>query len=155
LAADLATLEGAIVRLDRCSSLLATILPFVNLRVATDASDERSQAEVSALRPLTSRFVALVARFKAWVGGLDLAELAATSTIVAEHRYQLERHQSEATHLLAGDGEELVAYLDETGGSAWSKLYNQLISSETISAAVAGGEDAREYGVAALRALQA
>ncbi len=155
-AAQVATLEGALERLERCSSLLATIHPFVNLRVATDAFDERSQAEVSALRPLSSRSMALVARFKAWVGGLDLGMLSERSAIVAEHRYQLERHQREATHLLAGDGEELVAYLDETGGSAWSKLYNQLISRETVSADVEGGDGAvREYGLAALRALQA
>ena len=149
------TLEGAIQRLDRVASLLATVQPFVNLRVATDAFDERSQAEASALRPLSSRFIALVARFKAWVGGLDLDDLASRSTVIADHRYQLERHQREAAHLLPGDGEELVAYLDETGGSAWSKLYNQLISRETISAAVEGDDGSREYGVAALRALQA
>jgi pepF/M3 family oligoendopeptidase len=150
------TLEGAIQRLERCASLLATIQPFVNLRVATDAFDERSQAEVSALRPLSSRVTALMARFKAWVGGLDLGPLSARSTIVAEHQYQLERHQREASHLLADESEELVAYLDETGGSAWSKLYNQLIARETISADVEGDDAGqREYGVAALRALQA
>ncbi|HET8986786.1 MAG TPA: hypothetical protein VFN03_13605, partial [Trueperaceae bacterium] len=90
-AAHVATLEAAIQHLDGCASLLATIQPFVNLRVATDAFDERSQAEVSALRPLTSQYIALVARFKAWVGGLDLDALSARSTIVADHRYQLER----------------------------------------------------------------
>ena len=96
------TLEGAIQRLERVASLLATVQPFVNLRVATDAFDERSQAEASALRPLASRFSALVARFKAWVAGLDLDDLAARSTAVRDDRYQLERHQREAAHLLPG-----------------------------------------------------
>lgn len=169
-------LEGVLDRLEECVSLLATLHPFVGLRTATDAFDERSQAEVSALKPYTTRLRAISARFKAWLGGLDITELANQAQRIKDHEYMLLRHQLESEHLLSDDGEELAAVLDETGGSAWAKLYNNLISRETIRAVVmadrvagagaagngstghgAAGTGAAlegEYGAAELKALQ-
>ena len=176
-ARTIAVLEGALDHLEECYSLLATLQPFVGLRIATDAFDERSQAEASKLRPYASRLRALSARFKAWLGDLDITELAAQSVRIKDHEYLLLRSKLESEHLLSDQSEELAAVLDETGGSAWAKLYTNLISRETIRARivdVAGGGGASdaapsgasgghgrpatsegEYGLAELRGLQA
>ena len=160
VAANVEVLEGPLERLEQCTSLFATLQPFVGLRIATDAFDERSQAEASALRPPASRFKALSARFKAWLGGVDIAALAGQSERIKDHQYMLLRSKLESEHLLDDDSEELVALLDETGGSAWAKLYTNLISRETIAATLQGAADSQtetptgEYGVAELRALQ-
>ncbi|HET8984626.1 MAG TPA: M3 family metallopeptidase, partial [Trueperaceae bacterium] len=154
-------LEGALDRLEECSSLMATLQPFVNLRIATDAFDERSQAEASALKPHTTRLRALSARFKAWLGGLDIAELASQTQRIKDHEYMLLRYKMESQHLLSDEGEELAAALDETGGSSWAKLYTNLIARQTITAPVTTDSDqetgaplAGEFVVAELRALQ-
>src|SRR5690606_18974385 len=81
---------------------------------------------------------------------------------IKDHEYMLLRSKMESENLLSDESEELAAVLDETGGSAWAKLYNNLISRETITAAVTGdprepgaAQQVGEYGVAELRALQA
>lgn len=162
-ATSVEVLEGALERLEQCISLLSTLQPFVGLRIATDAFDERSQAEASLLKPHASRLRALTARFKAWLGGLDIDELAGHSERIKAHEYMLSRSKFESEHLLGDASEELAAVLDESGGSAWAKLYTNLISRETIRAAVHVDDAATneppgkpgEYGVAELRSLQA
>ena len=142
-------LEGALDRLEECYSLLATLQPYVGLRIATDAFDELSQAEASKLKPYASRLRALSARFKAWLGGLEITELAAQSLRIKDHEYMLLRAKVESEHLLSDQAEELAAVLDETGGSAWAKLYTNLVSRETIRARIVdvdGGPTASEGG---------
>src|SRR5690606_29056041 len=107
-------LEGALVRVQECAALFATLQPFVGLRIATDAFDEGSQAEASSLKPFASRFRALSARFKAWLGGVDVDALAAGSPRIMDHHYMLRRSKIESEHLLDDDSEELAALLDET-----------------------------------------
>ncbi len=144
---------------ERCAELLTCLRTYLNLRVATDAFDQEAQAEASALKPKDARFQALAARFKAWLARIDLDAAAGSSSRVVEHRYVLERHQREATHLMADEAEALAAALDGSGGSAWAKLHSELISRERLtSPPLEGGGDPlerREYGVAELRTLQA
>lgn len=148
-------LERALELIERNVMLLTCLRAYVNLRVATDSFDAVAQAEASALKPKDARFQALAARFKSWLGRLDLRAAASSSERVADHLYVLERNRQEADHLLSDEAESLAAALDGSGGSAWAKLYGELISKERVRAApLPDGEDG-EYGVAELRTLQA
>src|SRR5690606_29343691 len=148
-------LERALELIERNVMVLACLRAYVNLRVAADSFDAVAQAEASALKPKDARFQALAARVKSWLGRLDLRAAASSSERVADHLYVLERNRQEADHLLSDEAESLAAALDGSGGSAWAKLYGELISKERVRAApLPDGEDG-EYGVAELRTLQA
>lgn len=148
-------LEGAIALIERDVTLLTCLRTYVNLRVATDAFDAAAQAQASALKPKDARFQALVARFKSWLRRLDLTAAASSSARVADHLYVLERNRQEADRLMSDDAESLAAALDGSGGSAWAKLYGELISKERIRASPLPDGEEGEYGVAELRTLQA
>lgn len=154
-AADLATLERALALLERAAGLLVTVRTYLNLRVSTDAFDAEAQARASAMRAPAARYQALTARFKSWLRGVDVAAAAADSPRVAALAYVLERYRQEAEHLLSDEAEALAAELDASGGAAWAKLYQDLISRERVTADPEGSGAPRELGVAELRTLQA
>lgn len=156
---DAATLEEALRLYLRLSELQGLVSVYHSLRVAVDSFDGEAQAELSALRALGGRTGAVSARFKAWLKGVDVADAAQRSPLVAAHRYQLERFRLEAERMLGVEAERLAAALTASGGSAWAQLFNDFTSRERIKAPVleeeaTGGAEPREYGVAELRSLQ-
>ncbi len=148
-------LERALELVEQGVTLLTCLLVYLNLRVSADAFDAAARSEASALARQDARFQALVARFKSWLGRLDLGASAGSSEKVRDHAYVLERNRLEAKHLMSDEEESLAAALDASGGSAWAKLYGELISKERIRATLVPGGEEREYGVPELRTLQA
>lgn len=152
----LAALEGVLERAETAYATYTTLRAYLSLRVSVDAFDEAAKAEASSLRPYGTRITALDARFSAWLTGIDLAPLAAESELVAAHLYLLTRAQVEGRNQMGQEAEEVAATLDETGGSAWGRLHTDLVSRETIRAAILEeGSSQGEYGLAELRTLQA
>lgn len=150
------TIEAVIERLLATLRPLLTLNGYLNLRVSVDATDDAAQAERSALTSHSVRLLTLRKRFTAWLAEVDLDSAADASEVVAAHRHFLEQERVSASHLLAPEAEAVAIALDDTGGSAWARLYNQLVSRRTIRAKVldeSGTEG--EYGVAELRVLQA
>lgn len=150
-----ATIEAAGNAFEAGYQPFLTLSVYLNLRVSVDALDDAAKAERSALTGYAVRLRALGKRLTAWLAGVDLEAAAAASQYVSEHRYYLEREQVEAGHLMGREAEELALALDDTGGSAWARLHQQLISRRTIKANVLDEDgSAGEYGVAELRVLQ-
>lgn len=151
----LPALEGVLQRRERTYLVFTTLRSYLSLRVSVDAFDEATKAEASSLRPYGTRITTLDARFTAWLAALDLAPLVEASELVAAHRYVLTRDQVEGRMQMSEEAEEVAATLDETGGSAWGRLHTDLVSKDTIRAAILeeGGSEG-EYGLAELRTLQ-
>ncbi len=154
-----AFIGAALERLELTYLPFTTLTGYLYLRVAVDATDDAAKAERSSLTAYGIRLQTLRKRFTAWLAGVDLEAAATASEAVASHRHFLEREQHSASHLLAPEAEEVAIALDDTGGSAWARLYNQLIARRTVAAKVldeAGGEGTvGEYSVAQLKVLQA
>lgn len=102
-----------------------TVVTYAELLVAANAKDEAAQAAVSSLRPLLTRVGKAEKVLTAKVGAADVEALAAACP---SHEYPLRKMAFAAQRLMDGGLEDLASDLAETGGSSWSKLYDDYIS---------------------------
>ena len=145
-------LDELLRRLDDVYTRLSDVTAFLYGYIATNAFDDEARTEDSALKPLQSRLSTLGKRATAWLGRLDGDAMASASAIAREHRYWLDREIVDAGHLMSGAEEDLESALIQTGGNAWSQLHGDLISRETIRAAI--GDEDRQWTVSELKNLQ-
>jgi oligoendopeptidase F len=150
---QIATFDMLIDQLNDLYVRFGTLRAFLAGFIATDAFNDRAQAEASSLQPLGSELSFLSTRFTAWVGALDPEALLRGSERAKEHAYFVHRSQEEAAHLMGSEAEELAAALYPSSGGAWSKLHGDLISRETVRAVLPGRGES-EYPLTELRNLQ-
>ncbi len=131
----------------------STVFAYLAGFTATDAFNDRAQAETSKLSPLSSKLSFLGVRLTAWVGALDAEALVETSEVAAAHSYFVRRSHQEAQHQMGAEAEELASALNPSSGRAWAKLHGDLISRTTITKTLPGRPEA-EYPLTELRNLQ-
>ncbi len=150
----LETFEVLINRFNEAYTLYSDIRAYLFGFVATDAFNDRAQAELSSLQPLGGTLSILDKLFTAWLGSLDVETLINESAPAKEHSYLLRRRKIEATHLMGDEAEALASKLNPSGGQAWGKLHGDLISRGTIRKTLPGKEEA-DYPLTDLKNLQA
>ena len=129
-----ATVEGLNSVSERGHKLYAFVTGFV----ATDSRNAEAQLWMSRLQIQMAELDKLNPRFAAWVGMLDLDDLASRSETAKTHAYALRQAQISAQHLMTPAEEDLSADLNLTGGRAWSKLYNTFSSQITAEVELSG-----------------
>ena len=139
-------------QLNELADSFVTLRVFVTGFTAVDAFNEQAQAEMSQLRDLGSQFSVLNKRFIAWLGRLDLEQLADSSPYARAHKFSLEQTAIAAEHLMGDEAEALASALNTSGGGAWVKLHTDLTSRHTVEAALPG-QGTRAYGLAELKTL--
>ena len=149
-----ALFDDLVGRFNNLSERFGTVYSYLTGFTATDAFNDRAQAETSALTPLTSKLSFLGVRLTAWVGKMDAERLFGLSDVARAHRYFVERAQVEAQHLMGEPAEELAAALNPSSGRAWAKLHGDLSSRGTVTKTLPGRAEA-EYPLSELRNLQA
>lgn len=110
--------------MEQASELNAYITSFV----ATDSRNTLAQARLSEMQLQAVRVNQLGTRLTAWLGSLDVETLLEQSELAQAHAYALHKAKIQSTHLMSPAEEALTAELNMTGGSAWSKLYNNFTS---------------------------
>ena len=120
---------------------------------ATDAFNDRAQAETSVFAPLGSKLSVLSKRLTAWVGSFDPDALIKASDLAKDYTHFIKQSKLEARHLMGDEAEELVSALGPSSGGAWGKLHGDLISRDTITKALPGRERS-EYPLTELKNLQ-
>ena len=120
---------------------------------ATDAFNDRAQAETSAFAPLGSKLSVLSKRLTAWVGSFDPDALIKVSDLAKDYAHFIRQSKLEARHLMGDEAEELVSALGPSSGGAWGKLHGDLISRDIITKALPGRERS-EYPLTELKNLQ-
>ena len=131
----------------------STVYAYLTGFTATDAFNDRAQAETSGLSPLSSKLSFLGVRLTAWVGAMDAEALLEASEVARAHSYFVRRSREEAHHLMGEEAEELLAALNPSSGRAWAKLHGDLISRTTIKKTLPGRDEV-EYPLTELRNLQ-
>ncbi len=126
---------------------------YLYLITSTDAFDDEAQARQSALDRNEVRLEIIEAKLTAWIGRLDLDSLLEQSEFLRAHGFWLRQQVVLSERLLAEAAEEVAAALNPTGGSAWAKLHDQLISRETIEIDVPG-QGLQEHGMSGLYNLE-
>ena len=105
---------------------------FVYSFISTDSRDALASGEQSALQAELAQLARLRSRFDAWIGSLGADELAARSTVAADHAYPLARAEERARHQMSEAEEGLLADLTLTGSTAWQRLWGVFTSQLSI-----------------------
>ena len=131
-----------------------TVRAYLSGFTATDAFNDRAQAEASALNPLGSTLGVLEKRLAAWLGSFDPDALIRASSLAEAHAHLIRRSKVEAKHLMGDEAEALVSALGSSSSGAWGKLHSDLISRHTVTKTLPG-RDRAEYPISELKILQA
>ena len=109
--------------------------------LSVNTRDERAQARLSELQMQGVRLDKAHTRVVAWLGGMDVDALVAASPLAAEHAFLLRNAQVEAAHLMPQPEEDLAAELTLSGGSAFSKLHDDVSSQIMVRVEKRPGEE--------------
>jgi oligoendopeptidase F len=138
--ADVAKFEQVTALLNQTMDEVNELGAYISSFVSTNSRDTLAQAKMSQLQMQGVRLSKLGSRITAWLSSLPVETLVARSAVAADHEYALRKAHIEAEHLLTPPEEELLAELGPTGGSAWSKLYNNFSSQLDVTVALPKGE---------------
>lgn len=108
--------------------------------VAADVRDEDAAAAASVWRQHKVGLSRIAPRFTAWVGHLNIEQLAPSSPVVMDHLPALRRIQTAARHLMPSGEEDLAAALGPSSISGWVALRDELAGRAT-ACIVLDGED--------------
>ncbi len=97
---------------------------YISLKVSADSNDQESQKEMSALQPIMTDLSKLGRRFQAFIGQLDSQLWEGDD----EYGFPLARIHEASRRLMEQELEMLAADLNETGASAWERLYDDYSS---------------------------
>lgn len=136
--ATIATFETVTNAFNQTQDAMMTNFSYVMGFVATDTRDTLAQARFSEMQQLGMQLQQLGLRWVAWIGGLDIDQLIAQSSLAAEHAFILHKTKQEALHLMSPAEEVLAVELNLSGGSAWSKLHTVVSSQLSVPVTLDG-----------------
>jgi pepF/M3 family oligoendopeptidase len=122
------TFDRVLGKFNILSERLQTLVAYVSAFVSTDSRDTLAQAKRSELQQQYVKVSQISTRFTAWIGSLDVEELIRKSEAAQEHAFMLRRTKKLAEHLMEPALEDLAAELEVVGGSAWSRLHDDITS---------------------------
>jgi pepF/M3 family oligoendopeptidase len=146
-----AAFESVVAALNSVFERTQTLRAYIYSFVATNSRDTQAQARLSEFQQAMVRLSQLSIRFTAWIGSLDVDALLERSAVAREYAFLLREAQRQAEQLMTPAEEALAAELNVTGGSAWSRLYNNLTSQLLVPIAIDGQPP--ELPISALRNL--
>ena len=107
---------------------------YASLRQSANTRDPEAASQMGRLMAVYSGMAAPEAAFEAWIAKLpDLEAIIAGNEKLQEYRYMLGRIVDSSRYLLPGRGEEIMARMRLSGGSAWSDLQGYLTSTVPVS----------------------
>ena len=131
--------DEVVTAFNSLATRIRTVNAYIGAFTTTDSRDELAAAKDSEVDSLQVRFRKLGKRLTAWVGGLDLDKLIASSEIAKAHEYPLVKAKISATHMMRSGEEMLASELEITGMAAWSKLHGNIVS-QTVAPIELDGE---------------
>ena len=127
-ASAVASFEAVLAATNRVLESQRLLSAYVQAFVTTDARDGAAAATASQLQTRSARVRALFTRFEAWVASFGADELAAASTVAADHLHPLRQAERSSAHLMSEGEESLYAELTLTGSRGWNLLHGEVTS---------------------------
>jgi len=107
---------------------------YASLRQSANTRDSEAASQMGRLMAVYSGMAAPEAAFEEWISKLtDLETLIQSDDMLREYRFMLGRIVDSSRYLLPGRGEEIMARMRLSGGSAWSDLQGYLTSTVPVS----------------------
>ena len=135
--ANLEPLEGlkqGIALEEELNELVYKLAGYASLRQAADTRDSQAGSQMGRIMGIASGVAAPEAAFKSWASQLpDLMELVETDEILKEYTFLFKNMKDSSRYLLGGKGEEIMAKMGMSGGSAWSDMQQYLTSTVPVT----------------------
>ncbi|MBR7179213.1 MAG: M3 family oligoendopeptidase [Oscillospiraceae bacterium] len=126
-------LRQGIEKQEQLRDLGSNLAEYAMLRQSADTVDPAIGSKVGLVMAALSDTAAPEAAFQAWASGLEnLTELVESDELLREYRFLFENMKKSSRYLLAGRGEEIMAKMSLSGGSAWSELQQYLTSTVPV-----------------------
>ena len=107
---------------------------YASLRQSANTRDPDAASQMGRLMAVYSSTAAPEAAFQEWAAKLpNLEELIAGDEVLKEYAFLLSKMAKSSRYLLSGRGEEIMARMRLSGGSAWSDLQSYLTSTVPVT----------------------
>lgn len=138
-----AVLDAVVDRLNDIYKLAVTRRSYITSFVATDSRNVEAAKALSAHEQLMVTLEQLGIQFRSWVGSLgsgledvlaaeeDPGSLGSPGSVARAHAFMLRETAEQAQYMMSPAEEALAAELTLSGGNAWGKLQNTIISQLT------------------------
>ena len=134
--ADAEPLEGlkqGITLEEEVNSLAYKLAGYASLRQAADTRDPQAGSQMGRIMGVISAVAAPEAAFKSWASALpNLMELVEQDELLKQYTFLFKNMADSSRYLLAGRGEEIMARMGLSGGSAWSEMQQYLTSTVPV-----------------------
>ena len=135
--ANLEPLEGlkqGIALEEELNELVYKLAGYASLRQAADTRESQAGSQMGRIMGIASGVAAPEAAFKSWASKLpNLMELVETDEILKEYTFLFKNMKDSSRYLLGGKGEEIMAKMGMSGGSAWSDMQQYLTSTVPVT----------------------
>jgi len=107
---------------------------YAHLRQAANTRDAQAGSQMGRIMSIFSGAAAPQAAFEAWASKLPgLMELVNGDEMLKDYAFLFSNIVDNSRHLLEGRGEEIMARMQMSGGSAWSDLQSYLTSTVPVN----------------------
>ena len=132
--APLDALKTGIQLQEDISRLAEKLVLYASLRQSANTRDGTALSQMGRLIGICSAAAAPEAAFQAWAAELpNLMELVESDEILRQYRFLFTKTKDNSRYLLGSRGEEIMARMQLSGGSAWSDLQSYLTSTVPVT----------------------
>ena len=130
----LETLRRGLALEEELEELVGKLGLYASLRQSANTRDSEAASQMGRLMAVYSGMAAPEAAFEEWISRLtDLEALIRSDDTLREYGFMLGRIVDSSRYLLPGRGEEIMARMRLSGGSAWSDLQGYLTSTVPVA----------------------
>ncbi len=127
-------LRRGIDLLEKLNELAGKLAQYCSLRQSANTKDAEAGSYMGRVMAQYSRTAASTAAFQSWAARLpDLMELVKGDEKLCRYEFLFANMADSSRYLLPGQGEEIMARMQLTGGSAWSDLHGCLTSTVPVN----------------------
>ena len=127
-------LRSGIAMQEDITDLLGKLIQYAMLRQNANSKDAEAGSNVGRAMAVYSRTAAPMAAFQDWAAKLpNLMDLVMADEKLKNYEFMFRNMQEDVRYLLPGQGEEIMARMQLSGGNAWSDLHGYLTSTVPVS----------------------
>ena len=119
---------------EQISDLANKLALYATLRQSADTKDPDAGSQLGRIMGVLSDSAAPEAAFQAWAAALpDLQALVASDELLQHYSFLFENMANSSKYLLGSLGEQIMARMQMSGGSAWGDLQQYLTSTVPVT----------------------
>ena len=119
---------------EEVTALAFKLAGYASLRQAADTKNPEAGSRMGQIMAAYSAFAGPEAAFKAWASGIEnLQQIIETDAVLKDYAFFFQNMAESSRYLLPGKGEEIMAKMELSGGSAWSDMQQYLTSTVPVT----------------------